>query len=138
MFLEEIKLMLNSKPFFADAIIELHPKKCAGFIFEDVTAGAGSVTEDQYNAGYREITGIDASESAIFSTNVDDFAVKYADAKTKYDSLIATWNSEEYARNRASEYPDWGTQLDYIYHNGIDKWKTDIVDPVKTKYPKPS
>ena len=35
-------------------------------------------------------------------------------------------------------YPDWGTQLDYIYHNGIDKWKTDIVDPVKTKYPKPS
>ena len=130
--------MLNSKPFFADAIFQLHPKGFAGFIFEDVTAGAGSVTEDQYNAGYREITGIDASESAIFSTNVDDFTVKYADAKTKYDSLIATWNSEEYARNRASEYPDWGTQLDYIYHNGIDKWKTDIVDPVKTKYPKSS
>ena len=34
-------------------------------------------------------------------------------------------------------YPDWSTQLDYIYHNGIDKWKTDIVDPVKKKYPKP-
>ena len=40
--------------------------------------------------------------------------------------------------NRRAEYPDWGTQLDYIYHNGIDKWKTDIVDPVKTKYPRPS
>ena len=40
--------------------------------------------------------------------------------------------------NRRAEYPDWGTQLDYIYHNGIDKWKTDIVNPVKTKYPKPS
>ena len=40
--------------------------------------------------------------------------------------------------NRRAEYPDLGTQLDYIYHNGIDKWKTDIVDPVKTKYPKPS
>ena len=39
---------------------------------------------------------------------------------------------------RIREYPDWGTQLDYIYHNGIEKWKTDIVDPVKTKYPKPS
>ena len=138
MFLGEDELMLISKPFFADAIIALHPKKCAGFMFEDVTAGAGAVTEEQYNAGYKEITGIDASESAIFSTNVDDFTVKYADAKTKYDSLIATWNSEEYARNRVSEYPDWGTQLDYIYHNGIDKWKTDIVDPVKTKYPKSS
>ena len=130
--------MLNSKPFFADAIWELHPNKNAGFIFEDVTAGAGSVTEDQYNVGYREVMGIDGNESAIFSTNVSDFTVKYADAKAKYDSLITTWNNEEYARNRATEYPDWGTQLDYIYHHGIEKWKTDIVDPVKAKYPKPS
>jgi hypothetical protein len=38
---------------------------------------------------------------------------------------------------RIREYPDWGSQLDYIYHNGIEKWKTDIVDPVKAKYPKP-
>ena len=51
--------------------------------------------------------------------------------QTAYDAL-------EYQRNRAKEYPNWQTQLDYIYHNGIDKWKTDIVDPVKTKYPKPS
>tara|TARA_R100001015_G_C4573571_1_gene131231 strand:+ start:581 stop:952 length:372 start_codon:yes stop_codon:yes gene_type:complete len=35
-------------------------------------------------------------------------------------------------------YPSIGEQLDYIYHNGIEKWKTDIVDPVKNKYPKPS
>ena len=35
-------------------------------------------------------------------------------------------------------YPPIADQLDYIYHNGIDKWKTDIVDPVKAKYPKPS
>ena len=51
---------------------------------------------------------------------------------------INTWNNEEYARKRVEEYPDWGTQLDYIYHNGLDKWKTDMVDPVKAKYPKPS
>ena len=130
--------MLNTKPFFSDAIFELHPKGCAGFIFEDVTAGAGAVTEEQYNAGYKEITGVDENESAILSSTVSDFTVKYADAKVKYDSLISTWNNEEYARKRATEYPDWGTQLDYIYHNGIDKWKTDMVDPVKAKYPKPS
>jgi len=130
--------MLLSKPFFADAIFELHPKGCAGFIFEDVTAGAGAVTEEQYNAGYKEITGVDKNESAILSSIVSDFTVKYADAKAKYDSLITTWNNEEYARKRSAEYPDWGIQLDYIYHNGLDKWKTDIVDPVKTKYPKPS
>jgi len=43
-----------------------------------------------------------------------------------------------YKYEREREYPDIGTQLDYIYHNGLDKWKTDIVDPVKNKYPKPS
>ena len=138
MLVEEVKLMLFSKPFFSDAIFQLHPKGCAGFMFTDPTAGAGSVTEEQYNAGYQELVSVDSGGGAVFSSTVSDFTVKYADAKAKYDSLIATWDSEEYARNRVSEYPDWGTQLDYIYHNGIDKWKTDIVDPVKTKYPKPS
>ena len=51
-------------------------------------------------------------------------------ARIELDKLI-------YRLQRAEEYPDWGTQLDYIYHNGIEKWKTDIVDPIKQKYPKP-
>ena len=55
----------------------------------------------------------------------------------KQSEMQAAYDAQEYARKRATTYPDYGTQLDYIYHNGIDKWKTDIVDPVKTKYPKP-
>ena len=47
------------------------------------------------------------------------------------------WTANEYQRQRAMSYPALGDQLDYIYHNGIDKWKTDVVDPVKKKYPKP-
>ena len=43
----------------------------------------------------------------------------------------------DYRQDRVREYPDMGTQLDYIYHNGIDEWKTDMVDPIKKKYPKP-
>lgn len=43
---------------------------------------------------------------------------------------------ETYKVQRAAEYPNFGSQLDYIYHNGVDAWKTDIIDPVKTKYPK--
>ena len=42
-----------------------------------------------------------------------------------------------YKSKRAAEYPDWKSQLDYIYHHGVAKWKTDIVQPVKDKYPKP-
>ena len=52
-------------------------------------------------------------------------------ARIELDKLNYKWE-----RERA--YPNWNTQLDYIYHNGIEKWKTDIVDPVKNKYPKPS
>lgn len=40
--------------------------------------------------------------------------------------------------NRKKEYPTISEQLDYIYHNGIDAWKTNIIDPIKQKYPKPS
>ena len=49
------------------------------------------------------------------------------------EALVA---SEAYKEQRASEYPAIADQLDYIYHNGIDAWKTNMIDPVKTKYPK--
>ena len=38
--------------------------------------------------------------------------------------------------NRMKEYGTWQEQLDYIYHNGITKWKTDHIKPIKDKYPK--
>jgi hypothetical protein len=54
---------------------------------------------------------------------------------------IAAVNAEfaklEYKNKRCAEYPPVVDQLDYIYHNSVAKWKTDIVDPVKNKYPKP-
>lgn len=50
----------------------------------------------------------------------------------------AAWEADEYKRQRKRAYPAWGEQLDYIYHNGVDSWKADIVDPVKAMYPKPS
>ena len=39
-------------------------------------------------------------------------------------------------QNRKSEYPEIAEQLDYIYHNGLTKWKSDMIKPVKDKYPK--
>jgi hypothetical protein len=50
--------------------------------------------------------------------------------------LEAEYNAKEYQRLRAKEYPAISDQLDYIYHNGIDAWKADMIDPVKAKYPK--
>ena len=58
------------------------------------------------------------------------------------DSDLAKKQAEKlaqitYIKGRELAYPNLGQQLDYIYHNGLDKWITDIVDPVKNKYPKP-
>ena len=40
-----------------------------------------------------------------------------------------------YQEKRKLEYPNWGDQLDQIYHSGIDVWKSDI-KKIKDKYPK--
>jgi len=48
----------------------------------------------------------------------------------------AEFDAKQYSRNRKDEYPDLAEQLDYIYHNGITKWKSDMIKPVKDKYPK--
>ena len=45
--------------------------------------------------------------------------------------------NKKYQRDRKAEYPNYGEQLDYIYHNGVTKWKSDLIKPVKDKYPKP-
>jgi hypothetical protein len=51
--------------------------------------------------------------------------------------LVNAWvDPEAYKYQRQQEYPAIADQLDYIYHNGIDAWKEDMIDPVKTKYPK--
>jgi hypothetical protein len=56
--------------------------------------------------------------------------------ETKLAELKATQVAQEYARNRADEYPDIGSQLNKIYDDGLTKWKAEMVDPVKTKWPK--
>ena len=52
------------------------------------------------------------------------------------EAVEALMAAEAYKDLRAKEYPSIADQLDYIYHNGIDAWKEDMIDPVKNKYPK--
>ena len=82
---------------------------------------------------YPNVVMIDDS-TGVFDANNNKVTVE----QSKIDAARVELNKENYKWARQKEYPNWGTQLDYIYHNGIDKWKTDIVDPVKNKYPKPS
>ena len=58
------------------------------------------------------------------------------------DEVVRGWLSEQaearktYSDHRASSYPSIPDQLDYIYHHGVEKWKADMILPVKEKYPK--
>ena len=49
---------------------------------------------------------------------------------------VEAWTDpNEYQYKRIAEYPNIADQLDNIYHNGIDAWKTTI-KAIKDKYPK--
>ena len=92
----------------------------------------GSKGQIEYNDGTpnKEITDI---SSFNFETKHSTEKKSIDDAKAKADK-----EAEEkmtYADKRALEYPAIGDQLDDIYHNGIDGWKSTI-KAVKDKYPK--
>ena len=58
-----------------------------------------------------------------------------ADIEAKMAELQTEYDNNKYQRDRAAEYPSIKDQLDVIYHNGVDGWKTTI-KAVKDKYPK--
>ena len=62
--------------------------------------------------------------------------ISKTDIDAKKAELETEWTAQEYARNRKADYPDWGTQLVKIYDDGLTKWKSEMVDPVKAKWPK--
>ena len=61
--------------------------------------------------------------------------ISKADIEAKMDELKIEYDNNKYQRDRAAEYPSIKDQLDDIYHNGVDGWKTTI-KAVKDKYPK--
>ena len=83
---------------------------------------------------YPNVFMIDDGTEAI----VDADGIAVTIDQSLVDAARVELDKLSYIDDRAQEYPSWQYQLDYIYHNGIDKWKTDVVDPVKAKYPKPS
>jgi hypothetical protein len=56
----------------------------------------------------------------------------------KQQELITEYNSKQYQRDRAKEYPSIQEQLDLQYWdkiNNTNKWE-EAINAVKTKYPK--
>ena len=84
--------------------------------------------------------------SAEVSVNADDInqitwlnntpIISNEDILAKQTELQTTYDNNEYQRKRDAEYPSIKDQLDKIYHEGIDKWKEDMIKPVKDQHPK--
>jgi len=58
-----------------------------------------------------------------------------AEIQAELTRLQADYDSKQYARDRAADYPSIADQLDTLYHGGIDAWKAEV-KVVKDKYPK--
>jgi len=74
---------------------------------------------------YEGITWLDKNQ-----TKPTEEEINTKIAELKYQEEV-----NEYQEKRKLEYPDWGEQLDKIYHDGVDAWKADI-KAIKDKYPK--
>jgi len=59
-----------------------------------------------------------------------------ADITTAHNNWQAEYDAQAYARKRQAEYPDWGIQLEKIDDDGLTRWREEMIDPVKSKWPK--
>ena len=88
---------------------------------------------------FTELKTWQESHSSVWKEIVSRFGQADYDNETKRKQHMATlkaeWEAKKYKRERASNYPSIADQLDDLYHNGIDGWKTTI-KAVKDKYPK--
>jgi len=81
-------------------------------------------------------SGFTHSDSAIVDWMDNENPPTTEALNSKIDELKLAYDAQEYARNRQAEYPDMGSQLNKIYDDGLTKWKSEMVDPVKAKWPK--
>jgi len=87
-------------------------------------------------ATHSTVVTVDDTAGA-FDANGNQVVLDESLVSAKQAELEAAYTAKAYQRSRAAEYPPLAEQLDYIYHNGVEAWKTDIIDPIKARYPKP-
>ena len=83
-----------------------------------------------------QITVIDENfDNITWHEGTDE--ISKSDIEAKMAELKADYDSKQYQRDRAETYPSWQDQLDKIYHDGVTKWKSEMIDPIKDAHPKP-
>jgi hypothetical protein len=84
---------------------------------------------------YPQVTNLD-EKYGYFDVDGKEVEIDSALVDKEVKRLQDAFDAQAYARNRQRDYPNWGTQLNKIYDDGVTKWKSEMVDPVKAKWPK--
>ena len=87
---------------------------------------------------YPNIRTLRGQQSGQEATSWDAFDIDGNPVSFDMTPVDAEYDSQEYARDRQSEYPDIGDQLDDLFHKGA--FSTEMaatLQAVKDKYPKP-
>ena len=98
--------------------------------FEDIKNWNKAMTSLAPNAVYR----FNKKTGLVWESN-DIPQPTDAEITAEVTRLQAEFDSNQYQRDRATDYPAIADQLDDIFHNGIDGWKATI-QLTKDKYPK--
>jgi hypothetical protein len=120
---------MNDKINFESALASLNIK-------EWVFYGSEPTTEAMFNNGFKKIVIVNGTHQE--SSDPSTFGVSWTEIVAEKNRLQAEWDSKEYQRLRAAEYPPLADQLDMQYHdalNGTTTWQ-DAINAVKSKYPK--
>ena len=80
---------------------------------------------------------VNAEDLDQITWHADTPVISKSDIQAKQAELKADYDSKQYQRDRAEAYPSWEDQLDKIYHDGVTKWKSEMIDPIKDAHPKP-
>ena len=77
------------------------------------------------------------AEVVVRGSDLDTCEIEWLEgtAEISKADIKAKMTSMEYIAKRQAEYPSIADQLDDLYHNGIDGWKTTI-KAIKDKHPK--
>jgi hypothetical protein len=98
--------------------------------------GDWSVMKDQaiYNTHPSVVEIIESKD--CFDVDGNSVILDESKIATELTKLQSAYDSKQYSRDRAEAYASIPDQLDYIYHNGVDAWKENMILPIKNKYPK--
>ena len=81
------------------------------------------------------VVTVSADNVDLIQWHGDTAPISKEDILAKQAELQADYDAKAFQRSRAEEYPSIADQLDDLYHNGIDGWRTTI-QAIKDKYPK--